>query len=92
MPTVKKRKASVRLKYKGKDLTPKISSRLRGYLKENWGSPFILAFMVLLTAAAGYLCVGLEETANEIAVYAYYALVIGVALQLVCYLKYGGED
>jgi hypothetical protein len=40
-------------------------------------------------AAAGYLCCGLESIANDIAVYAYYSLVIGVVLQLICYLKYG---
>jgi hypothetical protein len=62
---------------------------LLSYLRENWGAPFIIAFMVMLMAAAGYLCYGLESIANDIAVYAYYSLVIGVILQLICYLKYG---
>ncbi|MBS7618802.1 hypothetical protein KEJ25_09455 [Candidatus Bathyarchaeota archaeon] len=88
---MKKYKASIRLKYRGRDVTPRVSERLKGYMRENWGSPFIMAFMAMLMIAAGYLCYGLESIANEIAVYAYYSLVIGVVLQFVCYLKYGGD-
>jgi hypothetical protein len=61
------------------------------YLKENWGAPFIVVFMVLLMGSAGLLASGLEDVANMVAVYAYYSLVIGVVLQLICYLKYGKE-
>jgi len=86
---LKKNRPSIRVKYKGRDVTFKLSGRLRGYLRENWGAPFIIAFMVMLMAAAGYLCYGLESIANDIAVYAYYSLVVGVALQFICYLKYG---
>jgi uncharacterized membrane protein len=86
---VKKSRTSIRVKYRGKDVTSKVSERLRGYLKENWGAPFIIAFMVMLMMAAGYLCYGLGSIADDIAVYAYYSLVIGVVLQLICYLKYG---
>ena len=89
---MRKCKPSIRLKVKGRDVTPYVSNRLKGYLRENWGAPFIVAFMVMLMAAAGYLCCGLEAVANDIAVYAYYSLVIGVALQFVCYLKYGGDE
>jgi len=89
---LKKLKISIRLKYKGRDVTPYVSKRLKGYLRENWGSPFILAFMVMLMAAACYLCYGLEGVFNEIAVYAYYSLVIGVVLQLICYLKYVEDE
>ena len=89
---MKRRRVSLHLKYGGRDVTPHVSNRLKGYLRENWGAPFIVAFMVMLMAAAGYLCYGLEAVANDIAVYAYYSLVIGVALQFVCYLKYGGDE
>lgn len=61
--------------------------RLR-YLKQNWGAPFILAFMLLLVLSAVYLAFGAEGIANDIAVYAYYCLVAGVALQIASYLKY----
>jgi len=73
----------LRIKFKGKyheiDLT---------YLLENWGAPFIVSFMILLITAAVYLAIGNELLANLLAEYAYYALVIGVILQIVVYIKY----
>jgi hypothetical protein len=58
------------------------------YLRENWGAPFVLGFMALLLATAVCLISGLEWWASEMAVYAYYALVVGVVLQLVCFWKF----
>jgi len=58
------------------------------YFKTNWGAPFVIAFQVLLVSAAGYLAIGAETIANELAVYAYYSLVAGVILQLISYLKF----
>jgi len=78
--------------WRGSGMLLGVSRRLKGYLRENWGSPFVVAFMALLMAAAGFLCAGSEGMANELAVYAYYSLVLGVVLQLVCYLRYGGEE
>ncbi len=66
----------------------KMMIKVKGYVKENWGSPFIVAFMLLLLSAAGFLSAGLSSLADAVAVYAYYALVAGVLLQLVCFLKY----
>jgi|YelNatPaOPRAMG01_1025707.scaffolds.fasta_scaffold158617_2 predicted tellurium resistance membrane protein TerC len=66
--------------------------RIINYLKENWGAPFIICFMILLMVAALFLAEGVELVANEIAVYAYYFLVAGVILQLICYLKYGPKE
>lgn len=60
----------------------------RGYVKENWGAPFVVGFMALLMVAAVCLLMDFAVLANEVAVYAYYALVVGVVLQLVCVLKY----
>ena len=74
------------------NLNRDISLRIKDYLRENWGAPFIIAFMILLTTAAVYLALGDEANANNIAVYAYYSLVIGVFLQLICFIKYGGEE
>ena len=65
-----------------------IQTKAKGYVRENWGSPFIVGFIFLLLAAAVLLSVGLSVWAESIAVYAYYSLVAGVVLQLVCYLKY----
>jgi hypothetical protein len=66
----------------------KITVKVKGYVKENWGSPFIVGFMLLLLSAAVSLSAGLSSLADAVAVYAYYALVVGVVLQLVCFLKY----
>jgi hypothetical protein len=60
---------------------------IKRYSKENWGAPFVLVFMGLLLAAAVCLVSGLEWWANEVAVYAYYSLVMGVVLQLFCFWK-----
>jgi hypothetical protein len=70
----------------------KVPSRVKGYVKENWGAPFIVSFMALLMVAAVSLLVDLVVLADEVAVYAYYALVVGVVLQLVCFLKYGKRN
>ena len=69
-----------------------VPSRVKGYVKENWGAPFIVGFMALLMVAAVSLLMGLAVLADEVAVYAYYALVVGVVLQLVCFLKYGKRN
>ena len=63
--------------------------RLRSYFRENWGAPAIVCFMALLLVAALFLAGGMEELANAIAVCAYYFLVAGVVLQIICYIKYG---
>ncbi|HIQ13732.1 MAG TPA: hypothetical protein EYH44_05075 [Thermoprotei archaeon] len=62
------------------------------YFRENWGAPFIIAFMGLLIGAAYYLSIGNDKYANTLAEYAYYNLVIGVALQFISYIKYGGDE
>ena len=70
----------------------KIMLKVKGYVKENWGSPFIVGFMLFLIAAAVSLSVGLSSLADTVAVYAYYALIAGVFLQLASYLKYRGKS
>ena len=62
------------------------------YLRTNWGAPFILAFIVLLVASAGLLSAGRSSTANNVAVYAFYALVLGVVLQVASYVKFGESE
>jgi hypothetical protein len=59
---------------------------------ENWGVPFVVAFMILLAIAAACLAMNIEVLANDIAVYAYYCLVAGVFLQLVSYVKEGRNE
>jgi hypothetical protein len=70
----------------------KVPSRVKVYIKENWGAPFIVGFMALLMVAAVSMLMDLVVLADEVAVYAYYALVVGVGLQLVCFLKYSKRN
>lgn len=67
-------------------------SRMNSYLRTNWGSPFIVGFMVLLLGSALELSLGAPKIANGVAVYAFYCLVLGVALQIASYLKYGEDN
>ena len=66
--------------------------KVKGYIKENWGSPFLAIFMFLLLGAAISLSVGFFSLANIVATSAFCALVVGVILQLICYLKYPRKD
>jgi uncharacterized membrane protein HdeD (DUF308 family) len=69
-----------------------IELKLKGYVKENWGSPFIMAFILLLVVAAVFLSAGSASLADTLAVYGFYALVAGVLLQIGSFLKYRGTD
>ena len=66
-----------------------LKERAKEYLITNWGAPFVLAFIVLLITSAAFLSAGAQDLANSIAVYAFYALVLGVVLQIASYVKYG---
>ena len=63
--------------------------RVKRYFLENLGSPFIIGFQLLLLACAGLLIQGSSVMANEVAVYAYFLLVIGVVLQLIAFVRHG---
>lgn len=65
-----------------------IMLKLKIYVKENWGSPFIVGFLIFLVIAAVSLSISLPAIANSVSIYAYYALVAGIFLQLVCFMKY----
>ncbi len=64
-----------------------MSDKIKGYVRENWGAPFIMGFISLLLLAAVSLAIDLAVLADGIAIAAYFALVAGVFLQLVCFLK-----
>lgn len=66
----------------------KFTAGIMGYIRENWGSPFIVAFMVLLVGAAVCSLSNLSRLADAIAINAFYALLIGVLLQVVCFWKF----
>jgi len=75
-----------------KSFGKEILARVKRYIRENWGAPFIVGFMLLLMVAAASLSMGLAALANEVAIYAYYALVVGVFLQLAYFLKYAKRN
>ena len=62
--------------------------KIKGYLLENWGAPFVLGFMGLLLAAVVLLILGLSWTAEAVGNVAYFSLVAGVVLQLVCFWRH----
>jgi len=53
----------------------------------NWGFPFIGAFLIILFGAAVLLAVGSSSIAEITANVAYFALVVGVILQLICFSR-----
>ena len=75
-----------------KEFAKEFPARVKAYTRENWGAPFIVGFMLLLMVAAVSLSMGLAVLANEVAIVAYYALVAGFVLQLVCFLKYNKKN
>jgi hypothetical protein len=64
-----------------------LMSIFNAYFRENWGAPFILGFIALIIVCAVLQLDGLPDSANSVAVYAYYLLVIGVILQIVSYIR-----
>ncbi len=68
------------------------AKRFLDFLRESPGRGPALAFMALLLGAAAYLAAGDEDTANRLAEYAYYALVIAVASELVWLARHRESD
>lgn len=58
------------------------------YIKKNWGAPFIAVSLALLFVAAICSSLGWFSFADTVSIYTFYTLVIGVVLQLICFLKY----
>ncbi len=61
--------------------------RARAYVRENPGSPFVVAFIALLISAAASFSAGRGDLANELSVYAYFSLLAGVVLQAVAAVR-----
>jgi 3-hydroxymyristoyl/3-hydroxydecanoyl-(acyl carrier protein) dehydratase len=57
------------------------------HFKDNPGFPFILSFEALLLVCAGLLLAGNSLLANDLAILAYYLLLIGLALQFFAFMK-----
>ena len=61
--------------------------RARAYVRENPGSPFVVAFIVLLISAAVFFSTGRGDLASELSIYAYFSLLAGVVLQAVAAIR-----
>jgi len=81
------KKIIIKLRLLGKEYSFDLS-----YFRNNWGAVFIVVFQLLLVCCAFLLVQGYDFAANELAIYAYYSLVLGVLLQFVSYLKSGGDE
>jgi amino acid transporter len=69
-------------------LYTKTIEKVKNSVHENWGSPFIAVFMLLLVSTAIFLSTGLSYLADSTATFAFFALVVGVILQLVSFFKF----
>ena len=59
-----------------------------GYIKVNWGAPFILLFILLFFGSAIQDSIAISYN-GSLAVIALLVLIFGVLLQTVSFLKYG---
>ena len=62
--------------------------RIMRYLRQNMGTPFVIIFQILLLSCAALLIWGYSNLVNELIIYAYYSLVVGVVLHLVSFLRH----
>ncbi|HLN89881.1 MAG TPA: hypothetical protein VK253_07425 [Candidatus Binatia bacterium] len=74
----------------------KMLAKLKKFSIENWGFPFISAFLILLFVAAVLLASGSAIGSQDLANYAdvatiiaYFSLLIGVILQIICFSRNG---
>lgn len=65
-----------------------LGTRAWFFLRENWGAPFVGAFILLLAIVAVSFSIGLSSFADALAVFAYFSLVVGVVLQGASFLWY----
>jgi hypothetical protein len=66
----------------------KIFSNISDYIKLNWGIPFLITFCVLLIGAGFSIASNISILSDWLSEFAFYALVIGVILQIICSLKF----
>lgn len=62
--------------------------RIKDYFRRNPEIFFIVGFQVLLLVCAGFSISGNSFWAEEVAVVAYFSLVIGVVLQLFSFIRH----
>ncbi len=70
----------------------KAPPKVKEYIKDNPGAPFVIGFQLLLVVCAGLLIQGSSAIASEVATYAYLLLVVGVVLQFIAYVRYRNDS
>ena len=65
----------------------KMLAKLKKFSIENWGFPFISAFLIFLVVAAVLLATGLAGAADKAAIIAYFSLLVGAILQIICFSR-----
>jgi hypothetical protein len=60
---------------------------VKRFFRANPGAVFILGFQVLLVACAAMMVFGFSFLAEDVAVVAYFLLVVSVVFQLVCFVR-----
>jgi hypothetical protein len=63
-----------------------IREKIPRFVRDNWGFPFVFAFLMLLFVSAALLFAGFSM-ADETATTTYFVLAAGVVLQLVCFSR-----
>jgi hypothetical protein len=59
-----------------------IFDQLKRDFKANPGTPFIIIFMILLEHAGVLLAAGAPDAADNVAIYAFYSLFLGIIAQI----------
>ncbi len=68
----------------------KMLAKLKSFSIENWGFPFISLFLIFLFVSAVLVATGsadLISLADKTAISAYFSLLVGVILQIICFSK-----
>jgi hypothetical protein len=64
-----------------------MAAKLKRYSIENWGFPFISTFLILLLASAVLLAADLASVGDLTAIVAYFSLLVGVILEIICFSR-----
>lgn len=70
-----------------KVLLKKMAAKLKNYSLANWGFPFITLFLILLLVSVILVETGASTAADLPADIAYFSLLVGVILEIICFGK-----
>jgi heme/copper-type cytochrome/quinol oxidase subunit 4 len=70
----------------------RIMLNAKRHIKENWGSSFMVGFMLFLVFTVFSLSAGFNSLSDNVAIYALFTLMMGVFLQLASFLNYSEKS